>query len=258
MDLLDALNGSGRQTFSGKYYRRLPNPIDLYSQPTYEEAERSGIPFLYEYVDVYTKQYRQPIQNVISRANSDTVIKTTFSGVYCGANGNIEGFVRLQDGTTYTVTQMRQDLQRVSKQAAFFCPIPVGAEYYMTLTRIDDPFADYKRSDTVTIQSGTLDAATITVDYDETEEHDDINIQVYDGQTTEGVLIGEIKPNEEGEILFPAAIATVSGYVLFYNEDGGFTATGSNGATLVEGGEGGETAKFTVSGGNGSIVIYLD
>jgi hypothetical protein len=52
----------------------------------------------------------------------------------------INGYVALQTGGLYQITQIREDLGDVSKQAYRAVNFALGVEYVLTLIQVDNPY----------------------------------------------------------------------------------------------------------------------
>ena len=108
-DILDVLNPKQRFTLTGKYFSERPDGPDV-----------GGEEFNYEYVDPYTK--------TAIRTDDQLSFK---EGI---------GMVVLQDGTAYLIHQKMTDYSAAPKQSCRVLPVPIGTEYVLRLTAIEEPW----------------------------------------------------------------------------------------------------------------------
>ena len=119
IDLLTIMQGRYNKTLLGKYY---PTQTD------------TAIPFDYEIIDPKSKQYTTNGNLTFNNFN-DTIIKTNDPLEWA-----INGYVALQTGGLYQITQIREDLGDVSKQAYRAVNLALGVEYVLTLIQVDNPY----------------------------------------------------------------------------------------------------------------------
>ena len=123
-DILDLLNPRTQFTLSGTYYPERPDGPDV-----------GGQQFNYDYVDPSTKTWRTLFGNIQVSAG-ETAIRTDDQLSFKTG----KGIVRLQDGSWYTIEQKATDYQAAPKQAFRVLPIPVGTQYVLRLTALDEPW----------------------------------------------------------------------------------------------------------------------
>ena len=124
-DILDLLNPRTQFPLSGTYYPERPDGPDV-----------GGQQFNYEYVDPSTKTWRTLFGNIQVSAG-ETAIRTGDQLSFKTGNG----IVRLQDGSWYTIEQKATDYQAAPKQAFRVLPVPVGTQYVLRLTALDEPWS---------------------------------------------------------------------------------------------------------------------
>lgn len=134
MDFLDIMNGRFYHTQSGGFYKRLPQ-----IKATYEAADINGIgeteriPFDYEAVNAQEWRYRQIIRNLVDIDASTVVIKTRIDvGFAVGSH------ITLWQGGLYRITNVVRDTSQVSQEAFYVLPVPLGTEYILTLTEVEN------------------------------------------------------------------------------------------------------------------------
>lgn len=134
MDILDIYNGRYYQTFTGRYFERLPENIvfiqslnDLY----YNEACED---FDYEFVDPTAWNYKRLFGNLTELKYANATVKTTDM-----LNWKVGSFVVLEDERLYQITSVTEDTSAAQREAARLMPIPVGTEYVLRLVEIDNP-----------------------------------------------------------------------------------------------------------------------
>ena len=123
-DILDVFNPKQRFTLTGKYYAERPDCPDV-----------GGEEFNYEYVNPYSRTWRTLFAN-IQAGVGETAIRTDDQLEFKEG----KGMVILQDGTAYLIEQRMTDYQSAPKQAFRVLPCPVGTEYVLRLTVIDNPW----------------------------------------------------------------------------------------------------------------------
>lgn len=160
MDYLDVLNGSGYQTYRGEYYSDIGAPTGIDQEP---KVGGIPVPFFYEMAE-NLRSRTDVSRNMIDQRPDEVAIKTK-SPVFFGKE--FEGFAKLQNGFFYQVTAVQVDIKGISKQAALYVPVPVGADYLVRLTKIDNPFKVYEvgkeLSTPYTMDEGGIAGYTITV-----------------------------------------------------------------------------------------------
>lgn len=144
MDYLDFLNGTGTQTYKGIYFKKTYAPLGIDQAPT-AYADQKPVLFFYEPIDE-TRQYKQPTENLVDRKAIDATIKTK-NRIFNFLSSKLEGFVLLQDGNFYEILSSGIDRKGVSKQAAEYIPVPVGADFIVRLAKIDNPFQTFDVQD---------------------------------------------------------------------------------------------------------------
>ena len=133
MDLLDVMTGRFFQTFSGRYYPKLP-PAGAVKTLSDASDVVDARYFDYEVIDPETYNYRQLLQNLIDKDGAELTIKTGAANDY-----RIGGYVALSNGNLYTILSITRDVRAASKQAAEFMPIPIGTEYILRLASYVNP-----------------------------------------------------------------------------------------------------------------------
>ena len=123
MDLLDILNGHAEEVFSGTYFSKLPQS---------DKTDEAGILFDYEHVDPTSWSYRRMFGNMVNDA-ATTAIKS------CDPiDWKVGGYMRLQDGRTYTIEALQRDY--TTRQAFRYLDKVAGTDTVMRLTEVEDPF----------------------------------------------------------------------------------------------------------------------
>lgn len=134
MDFLDIVNGRFYHTQTGGFYKRLPQ---VKAQYTAEDlngmSETERVPFDYETVNMQEWRYQQLIRNLVDVDASTVVIKARIDvGFAVGTH------VTLWQGGLYRITNVVRDTSQVSKEAFYVLPIPLGTEYILTLTEVEN------------------------------------------------------------------------------------------------------------------------
>jgi len=124
IDLLTILQGRYNNTLLGTYY------------PTQQDP---GVPFDYEIIDPNAVDF-DTIQNLGVSKFSTTAIKSNDPFWVDVMHLNQKGYVALQTGGLFEITQIREDLGKVSKQAYRTQVIPLNVDFAIRLVEVDNPF----------------------------------------------------------------------------------------------------------------------
>ena len=130
MDILDILEGRFEQTFTGKYYKKLPSPSLAQTQDSFFHCD-------YQMIDPYSYQYVRLIGNIVATDAANLTIKTRSPDITRDAVGK---HMALQDGRLYLITSVTEDFRAVPPEAARLMIIPIGADKILRLKEVDDPF----------------------------------------------------------------------------------------------------------------------
>lgn len=131
MDYLDIIQGRYYQTQGAKYYRQLPIPETGAAQ----SPEAIPQPFEYEAVDPTEWHYRQLLQNLIDKEAATYTIKTKTRLVW-----RVGGYVVTMSGRLYKIISVTEDVSATSRQARRLFAVPVGTEYVIRLSEIENPW----------------------------------------------------------------------------------------------------------------------
>ncbi len=124
IDFLTILQGRYMNTLLGTYY------------PTQQDV---GVPFDYEIIDAKTVDF-DTIQNLSVSQFGTTAIKSNDPFWHDVEKQKQKGYVALQTGGLFEITQIREDMGKVSKQAFRTQTIPLGVEYVLRLVEVDNPY----------------------------------------------------------------------------------------------------------------------
>lgn len=124
IDFLTILQGNYMNTLLGTYY------------PTQQDP---GAPFDYEIIDGKTVDF-ETAQNLSVSQFGTTTIKSNDPFWHDIMRLNQKGYVALQTGGLYEITQIREDTGKTSKQAFRTQTIPLGIEYVIRLVEVDNPY----------------------------------------------------------------------------------------------------------------------
>ena len=124
IDLLTILQGRFNNTLLGTYY------------PTQQDV---GVPFDYEILDPNVVDF-DTIQNLGVSKFSTTAIKSNDPFWDDVMHLNQKGYVALQTGGLFEITQIREDLGKVSKQAFRTQVMPLHVDFAIRLVEVDNPF----------------------------------------------------------------------------------------------------------------------
>lgn len=124
IDLLTILQGRYNNTLLGTYY------------PTQQDP---GVPFDYETIDPNVVDF-DTLQNLGVSKFSTTAIKSNDPFWVDVMHLNQKGYVALQTGGLFEITQIREDLGKVSKQAYRTQVIPLNVDFAIRLVEVDNPF----------------------------------------------------------------------------------------------------------------------
>ncbi len=139
MDFLDICIGKYFQTHTGRYFKCLPNNTyidpDNDSDKLYEVENTNAIYVDYEYVDPTEWHYKNLLGNLTETSAANATIKTkepiTFSP---------RSYFLLDDGRLCQVTSVTQDTSAAQREAARLFPVPLGTEYVLRLTQVENPW----------------------------------------------------------------------------------------------------------------------
>ena len=120
MDYIDVLEGRFYQTYTGKYYERMAQPVKIEDKGELYKRETAKI-FDYEHVDVISCHYKQLLFNLIDTDGRNTVIKTKEPLSF-----RVGSFVILSDGKTYVIREVREDTREANRESARLMIIPCG------------------------------------------------------------------------------------------------------------------------------------
>lgn len=124
-DALDILNPREKFTAEGTYWNTRPDTA----------AQGGGQKFNFEYVDVYSSQYRRLFRNMQSYEAGEVAIRTNDT-----LNYTAEGYFMTQDGTLFRIIQVAKDYQAASKQALRLLGTPLGTEYVLRAVSVENPW----------------------------------------------------------------------------------------------------------------------
>ena len=124
IDLLTIEQGRYDKTLLGTYY------------PTQQDV---GVPFDYEILDPKAVDF-DTMQNLSVSQFSTTAIKSNDPFWQDIMNEKKKGFVALQTGGLFEITQIRQDTGKVSIEAYMTQTLPLGTDYVLRLVEVDNPF----------------------------------------------------------------------------------------------------------------------
>lgn len=105
----------------------------------YPTQQDVGVPFDYEIIDGKTVDF-DTIRNLGVSQFSTTTIKTTDPFWNEVEKLSKKGYVALQTGGLYEISQIREEMGRTSKQALRTQTIPLGVEYVIRLVEVDNPY----------------------------------------------------------------------------------------------------------------------
>lgn len=134
MDFIDILRGRFYATYSGKYFYKLPSPVNITREEDLYKIE-SAKPFEYEYVDATSWQYKQLLANLVECEGATTAIKTTTPHEW--KNG---AFVILQDGRLFVIRSVTRDERESNVENARFMMIPRVTSYVIGLVERENPW----------------------------------------------------------------------------------------------------------------------
>lgn len=124
IDLLTIEQGRYEKTLLGSYYAT---------------QQDKAIAFDYEIIDPKTVDF-DTMQNLSVSQFSTTAIKSNDPFWQDIMREKKKGFVALQTGGLFEITQIRQDTGKVSKEAYRTQTLPIGTEYVLRLVEVDNPF----------------------------------------------------------------------------------------------------------------------
>lgn len=130
MDLLDILEGRYNQTYTGRYYAKLPTPSLL-------ATGAAPVYFDYEIVDPYSYQYTRLLGNIIDTDSASVTIMTRSSDISRSA---VNKHIALQDGRLYLVTSVTEDPRSISREAARLMIVPRNVDKILRLKEVEDPW----------------------------------------------------------------------------------------------------------------------
>jgi hypothetical protein len=97
------------------------------------------VPFDYEIIDPNAVEF-DTLQNLGVSKFSTTAIKSNDPFWVDVMHLNQKGYVALQTGGLFEITQIREDLGKVSKQAYRTQVIPLNVDFAIRLVEVDNPF----------------------------------------------------------------------------------------------------------------------
>ena len=139
MDFLDICMGKYFQTHTGRFFKSLPNNSFINpesdSDKLYEIESTDAIDVDYEYVDPTEWHYKNLLGNLTESKAANATIKTKEQIPY-----NPRSYFLLDDGRLCLITSVTQDTQAAQREAARLFPVPLGTEYVLRLTEIENPW----------------------------------------------------------------------------------------------------------------------
>lgn len=123
-DLLDVMRGRAQMTFTGSYYKRLP-----------EEPENGAQLFDYEPVDPTEWRYRKLFGNLINSDGATCSIKTNDD-----LGGRTEEYMVLQDDKLYKILSVTKDYRSASAETFRYLKDVPQTEYVYRLIEVDNPW----------------------------------------------------------------------------------------------------------------------
>lgn len=134
MDILDIYHGRFYQTYSGRYFRRLPESITFLRSVEDLYKVEDGEDFDYEFVDPTAWNYKKLFGNLLENDYANATIKTQDA-----IDWRVTSYVVLEDGRLYTISSVTEDTMAAEREAARLMPIPVGTEYILRLVEVENP-----------------------------------------------------------------------------------------------------------------------
>ena len=134
MDILDIYNGRFYQTYSGRYFRRLPESITFLRSVEDLYKVEDGEDFDYEFVDPTSWNYKKLFGNLTELEYANASIKSRDA-----LDWKVKGYVVLEDGRLYIISFVAEDTMAAEREAARLMPIPVGTEYILRLVEVENP-----------------------------------------------------------------------------------------------------------------------
>lgn len=134
LDILDILMGRFSQTNPGTYYDKIPEAM-LYTSTVQElyDATGVGVPMDYEIVDPTEWHYKSLLGNIMDGDGATATIKTCDQLDY-----KVGGNIITSDGKMYVISSVTRDTRAVPKEAMRIFPIPIGTEFVLRLTEMDN------------------------------------------------------------------------------------------------------------------------
>lgn len=122
-DLVDLLEGKWDKTFTGTYYKKIP-----------QTPQDQGVPLDYEIIAPADKHYQMLFGNVDGNNVASLSIKTNDPLGY-----KVNGYIATEDGAFYAIESIREDRERVSKEASRYFKEVTGVEWVLRLISHDNP-----------------------------------------------------------------------------------------------------------------------
>ncbi len=133
MDILDIYRGRFFQLHAGKYFERLPENITFLRTVEDLGKVEEGLDFDFEFVDATSWRYKQLFSNVTESEYGGATIKSNEDLPW-----KAKGFVLLDNGRLYVITQVTEDTDAVPREAARIFPVPVGTDYVLRLVEVEN------------------------------------------------------------------------------------------------------------------------
>lgn len=132
--LLTLLEGKGRQTRKGLYYKELPEARIYTTSAADLHPDAVPVPFVYEIIDPDAREYRHILQNVISGQAATLTIKTNQDKGW-----KAQSHVVTMDGELHIIVSVTVDTRSTTPEASGMFARPIGTEYILRLRTVDNP-----------------------------------------------------------------------------------------------------------------------